>query len=75
MTDCQAIADRLEMEALRAEYTDALTMHDYQRLASLFCEDGAVRMPHVPSEAVGRDAAGAPAHQLTAEQKKASEPR
>ena len=53
MTDFQAIADRVAIEALRGEYSDALMMHDYDRLASLFTEDGAIRMPHVPAEAVG----------------------
>jgi ketosteroid isomerase-like protein len=55
MSDLQAIADRVEIEALRGEVTDAVMMHDYDRLASLFTEDGAVRMPHVPAEAVGRE--------------------
>jgi ketosteroid isomerase-like protein len=54
--DLQAIVDRVEIEALRGEYTDAVMMHDYHRLASLFIPDGAVRMPHVPAEAVGREA-------------------
>jgi ketosteroid isomerase-like protein len=56
MAALQAIADRVEIEALRGEYTDAVMMHDYDRLASLFTPDGAVRMPHVPAEAVGPDA-------------------
>ncbi len=42
MSDLQAIADRFEIEALRGEYTDALMMRDYDRLASLFTEDGVV---------------------------------
>jgi ketosteroid isomerase-like protein len=54
MSDFQAIADRVEIEALRGEYVDAVMMHDYDRLASLFTDDGAVRMPHIPAEAVGR---------------------
>jgi ketosteroid isomerase-like protein len=52
----QGIADRVEIEALRGEYTDAVMMHDYERLATLFTPDGAVRMPDVPAEAVGREA-------------------
>jgi ketosteroid isomerase-like protein len=56
MSDFQAIADRVEIEALRGEYVDAVMMHDYYRLASLFTDEGAVRMPHIPAEAVGRDA-------------------
>jgi ketosteroid isomerase-like protein len=55
MSDLQAIADRTEIEALRSEFTDAVMMHDYDRLASLFTEDGAVRMPHINTEAVSRE--------------------
>ena len=55
MSNLQAIADRVEIEALRGEYTDAVMMHDYDRLASLFTEDGAVRMPHIPAEATSRE--------------------
>ena len=56
MSDLQAIADRFEIEALRGEFTDAVMMRDYDRLASLFTEDGVVRMPHINEEAVTRDA-------------------
>ena len=38
-----------------AERTRVAVMHDYNRLASLFTADGAVRMPHVNAAAVGRD--------------------
>ena len=55
MSDFQAIADRVEIEALRGEYTDAAMMRDYGRLASLFTPDGALRMPHVPAEMAGRE--------------------
>ena len=55
MSDLQAIADRVEIEALRGEYTDAVMMRDYDRLASLFTQDGVVRMPHVPAELAGRE--------------------
>jgi uncharacterized protein (TIGR02246 family) len=55
MSDPQAIADRVEIEALRAEFTDASMMHDWDRFASLFAEDGAWRMPHVDEEFVGRE--------------------
>ena len=43
MTDLQAIADRVEIEALRGEFTDAVMTRDYDRLASLFTPDGVVR--------------------------------
>jgi uncharacterized protein (TIGR02246 family) len=56
MSDFQAIADRVEIEALRGEYTDAATMRDYDRFASLFTSDGVMRWPHINREFVGRDA-------------------
>ena len=55
MTGFQDIADRVEIEALRGEFTDAAMMRDRARLASLFTPDGALRMPNVPAEAVGRE--------------------
>jgi len=55
MSDFQAIADRIEIEALRGEFTDAAMMRDRARLASLFTPDGALRMPNVPVELVGRE--------------------
>jgi ketosteroid isomerase-like protein len=55
MCDLQAVADRVEIEALRGEYTDAVMMRDYGRLASLFTPYGALRMPNIPVELVGRE--------------------
>jgi ketosteroid isomerase-like protein len=55
MSDLQAIADRVEIEALRGEFSDAVMMRDYDRLASLFTPDGAVRIPHIDAEAVSRE--------------------
>ena len=55
MSDLQAIADRVEIEALPGEFTDAVMMRDYDRLASLFTPDGAVRMPHIDAEATSRE--------------------
>jgi ketosteroid isomerase-like protein len=55
MSDIQAIADRFEIEALRGEIIDAVMMRDFDRLASLFTPDGAVRMPHINAEFVGRE--------------------
>jgi hypothetical protein len=40
MTDLQAIADRVEIEALRGEFTDAAMMRDRARLAALFTPGG-----------------------------------
>ena len=55
MSDLQAIADRVEIEALHGEFTDAVMMRDYDRAASLFTSDGALRMPNVPAELEGRE--------------------
>jgi ketosteroid isomerase-like protein len=55
MSDFQALADRVEIEALRGEFTDASMMLDYDRFASLFTEDGAWRMPHINEELIGRE--------------------
>ena len=55
MSDFQAIADRVEIEALRGEFTDAVMMNDHDRLVSLFTPDGAVRIPLGNIEAVGRE--------------------
>jgi ketosteroid isomerase-like protein len=53
MSDLEAIADRVEIEALRGEFTDAAMMRDRPRLASLFTDDGALRMPNIPAEMIG----------------------
>jgi len=50
----QAIVDRVEIEALRGEFTDAVMMRDYDRAALLFTPDGALRMPNVPVELAGQ---------------------
>jgi ketosteroid isomerase-like protein len=55
MNDFQAIADRVEIEALRGEFTDAAMMRDRPRLAALFTPDGVLRMPNIPVELVGRE--------------------
>lgn len=55
MYDLATIADRLEIEALRGEYTDAGMMLDYDRLAGLFTEDGVWRIPEADIELVGRE--------------------
>ncbi|TNY37110.1 nuclear transport factor 2 family protein [Thermomonospora catenispora] len=55
MGDFQEIADRVEIEALRGEFTDAAMMNDYDRIASLFTPDGVLRMPHIRVELAGRE--------------------
>ncbi|WP_105967944.1 nuclear transport factor 2 family protein [Streptomyces geranii] len=55
MNDFQAVADRVEIEALRGEFTDAAMMRDRPRLAALFTPDGVLRMPNIPVELVGRE--------------------
>ncbi|MFI9833701.1 nuclear transport factor 2 family protein [Streptomyces sp. NPDC051913] len=53
MNDFQAIADRVEIEALRGEFTDGVMMRDYDRVATLFTDDGVLRMPNIPIELEG----------------------
>ncbi|HEX3296588.1 MAG TPA: nuclear transport factor 2 family protein [Nocardioides sp.] len=53
MRDLGDLADRIEIEALRAEFTDAAMMNDHERLGSLFTPDGAVRIPDAGINAVG----------------------
>ena len=55
MTDFRTIADRVEIDALQAEFSDAAMMNDYERLAALFTPDGVVRIPDADVEAVGRE--------------------
>jgi ketosteroid isomerase-like protein len=55
MSDLQAIADRVQIEALRGEVADAAMMRDYDRVASLFAHDAVVRIPHIGAEAVSRE--------------------
>jgi len=68
MSDLQAIADRVEIEALRGEFSDAVMMNDHYRLASLFTRDGVVRIPEGDIEADRREeirALGERRHALT----------
>jgi ketosteroid isomerase-like protein len=55
MNDFQAIADRVEIEALRGEFTDAGMMRDYDRFASLFTPDAVWRIPAVDVVFEGRE--------------------
>jgi hypothetical protein len=55
MSDFQAIADRVEIEPLRGECTDAAMMRDGDRLASLFTHGGVLRMPNISAEFNGRE--------------------
>ncbi|WP_128434080.1 nuclear transport factor 2 family protein [Streptomyces cyaneus] len=55
MSVMQAVVDRFEIEGLRAEVTDAVMMRDFDRVASLFTPDGAMRWPHIDKEFVGRE--------------------
>jgi phenylpyruvate tautomerase PptA (4-oxalocrotonate tautomerase family)/ketosteroid isomerase-like protein len=60
------LRDRIEIEALQAEFTDAAMMNDHDRLATLFVPDGAVRIPDAGIEAAGRDGIQALAQQREA---------
>ncbi|MFD7733035.1 nuclear transport factor 2 family protein [Kitasatospora phosalacinea] len=53
MDTFQPVADRVEIQALQAEFTDAAMMRDRPRLAALFTPDGVLRMPDVPIELTG----------------------
>lgn len=55
MADLQTLIDRVEIDALRGECVDAVMMHDFDRLASLFTVDGEVRIPDAGVEVIGRD--------------------
>ncbi len=55
MSDYQSIIDRIEIDALCGEYTDAVMMHDYDRFASLFAQDGVYRIPDANIELTGRE--------------------
>src|ERR1044072_4293949 len=50
----QTIADRLDIEALRAGFTDSATMHDYDRFAALFTENGRWCIPGADVDLRGR---------------------
>jgi ketosteroid isomerase-like protein len=55
MRDLEVVADRVEVEALRGEFTDAAMMRDYARLAALFTADGVLRIPDAGIELAGRE--------------------
>ncbi|MGN9790551.1 LUD domain-containing protein [Streptomyces sp. OZ13] len=55
MNGFRTTVDRVEIEALRGEFTDAVMMRDRPRLASLFTTDGVLRMPDIPAEQIGRE--------------------
>lgn len=55
MNNLDELADRLAIEALRVEYTDAATERDHDRLIALFTDDGIYRIPDGGVEHVGRD--------------------
>ncbi|MBP2414065.1 ketosteroid isomerase-like protein [Arthrobacter stackebrandtii] len=54
MTGLQAVADRVEIEALHGEFTDAGMMSDYDRFASLFTGDGVWEIPAAGARMAGR---------------------
>lgn len=55
MSEFRLTADRVEIEGLQSEFSDAAMMRDRARLASLFTPDGVLRMPNVPIELAGRE--------------------
>ncbi len=48
-----ALADRLEIEALQTEFTDATMMNDHKRLMSLYTHDAVYRIPDANIELNG----------------------
>ena len=56
MRDLRSIVDRVEIEALRGEFTDAGMTHDHDRFAALFTEDGVWRIPAAGIEFTSRAA-------------------
>ena len=63
MDQLQALVDRVEIDALRGEFTDAAMMNDHDRFVSLFEPEGAVRIPAGNGDAVGHDGIRALAEQ------------
>jgi hypothetical protein len=55
MRDLQLSLDRIEIEALRAEFTDAAMMNDRDRLAALFLPGGVIRIPGADIEVIGHE--------------------
>lgn len=55
MNDFQAIADRVEIEALRGEFSDAAMVGDYDRFVSLFTDDAVYRIPEAHIVQTGRE--------------------
>src|SRR5258708_12500280 len=55
MSDLQAIAAGVEIEALPASSPTRRMMRDGGRLASLSTPDGVLRMPNIPAELAGRE--------------------
>ncbi|MEU6841838.1 nuclear transport factor 2 family protein [Streptomyces sp. NPDC046716] len=53
--ELRSLRDRIEIDALRAEFTDAAMMNDHVRLAALFVAEGVLRIPEAGIELVGRD--------------------
>jgi SnoaL-like domain len=55
VSDLKRIADRVEIGALGGEFVDAVMTRDYDRLASLFTHDGAMRILHINATALSRE--------------------
>lgn len=64
--DVRLIRDRVEIDSLRAECTDATMMNDIDRLTGLFTEDAIVRVPDLKIEWRGLDQLRQGFQQLTA---------
>jgi hypothetical protein len=54
-SDFQAIADRVEIEALRGEFVEALMMRDHHPFASFFTQEGALDTTPLPGSPPAND--------------------
>ena len=67
MSDFQTIADHVEIEALRGQFSDAAMMGDYDRFVSLFTEDAVYKIPEADVVQTGREEIRAGTERLAAE--------
>ncbi|NUR90203.1 MAG: nuclear transport factor 2 family protein [Nonomuraea sp.] len=67
MDTMQLLADRVEIDALRGEFSDAAMTRDFDRLAELFTEDAVLRIPEAGIEVIGRAALRAGAERMQAQ--------
>ena len=67
MSDFQALADRVEIEELRGQFSDAAMMGDYDRFVSLFTDDAVYKIPDAGVVQTGREEIRAGTERLAGE--------